>query len=145
MITCSLYWRRPRLYKTLCETTVVVLVKASIAVIKTAWLKATWGGKVVFRFHFHIKVHCFRQSGQVLKQVRNVKDRADRVVTKRVMLTNLLILLTAHKTTNSEVPFSSIGRVFPHQSLAKTAPTPDIAWRARTKKLDSQVTHGRTK
>ena len=34
---------------------------------------ASWGGKGLFGFLFHIIVHCWRESGQELKQGRNLE------------------------------------------------------------------------
>jgi hypothetical protein len=39
--------------------------------------KTSWGGKGLFSLHFHIAVHHQRQSGQELKQGKNLEARAD--------------------------------------------------------------------
>jgi hypothetical protein len=48
---------------------VCVLIRASI-LHKHHGQEASWGGKGLFRFHFHIAVHHWRKSGLELKQVR---------------------------------------------------------------------------
>lgn len=54
--------------------------------------KASWGGKGLFGLHFHIIVHHQRNSGQELKQSRNLETGVGPVAMEEVLLTVLLLV-----------------------------------------------------
>ena len=55
----------------------MVLVRISIGVTKHHDQKAIWGGKGLFGLYFHIAVHHWMNSGQELKQGKNLEADAD--------------------------------------------------------------------
>jgi hypothetical protein len=56
---------------------VAVLVRVSTAAVKHHDQKASWRGKSSFGLYLHIIVHHWRESGQELKQDRNLEAGAD--------------------------------------------------------------------
>jgi hypothetical protein len=67
-------WKVPNLFNTML---ICVLVRVPIAVTKTPWPKARWGGNGLFGSHFHNAVHHWRKSGQELRQGRILEAGAD--------------------------------------------------------------------
>jgi len=99
-----------------------VLVRVTIAVMRHHD-KGGLGGKGLFSLHFHSTVHHWQESGQELKQERNLEAGADaEAMEKCSLLVCLACLLIEPRTTSPGVDPPVTSWNLPHQSLIKNMP-----------------------